>query len=413
MRLLKMYLSLVSLVLCTASAPATEARNVILDQFGSWRMFQVLKTPEIAFDDGAKPVVYPKSFWLNGETAPAPAGWTKPDFDDADWLRGPIGMQSHASFVARICLRGRFLVSDPAQGKSLKLAAGYHGGITVYLNGEEIGRKDIVAGASLAEAYPLETFVTPKGEIFGTPDKPDAEDLRRTALRQRAIEVELPARLLRKGVNVLAIEIVRSPYHKVVDEKKKMNWTQEQLYWMAWNTCELIDARLTADGPSGVEALVAWPPGLQVWNGTLLRTDFKLDSAGPGESLRPIRLSGARNGVFSDKVVVGSAKPIRGLKAVPSELRGNRRRHPRLGPAGAFCCSRRSGVRDLRRDVRLDGWPRIESRREPAVGRGPERSPRRPSRGISAGQDRRRLRKAPLPPRPVMSGPRAPWPRSG
>ncbi len=38
--------------------------------------------------------------------------------------------------------------------------------------------------------------------------------------------------------------------------------------------------------------------------------------------MRPIALSGARNGVFSDKIVVGSAKPIRGLKAIPGELRG-------------------------------------------------------------------------------------------
>jgi hypothetical protein len=321
MRLLKAGFALLPLLLAAASARAEDAANVVLDQYAPWRMFHVLAPPQIAFDDGAKPVVYPKSFWLNGETPPPPAGWTMPEFDDADWLRGPTGMESRASFVARICLRGRFLVPDRAIVKSLKFTVGYHGGAVVYLNGEEIGRKHLAAGAGLAEAYPLEAFVTPKGELFGTPEKPDAETIRRTALRQRVLELDLPPRLLRKGVNVLAIEIVRSPYHKVVDEKKKINWTQEFLYSMAWNTCELIAARLTADG-AGAEASVARPPGVQVWNGTLLRTDFRLDSAAPGESLRPITLAGARGGVFSDKVVLGSAKPIRGLKAIPGELRG-------------------------------------------------------------------------------------------
>jgi hypothetical protein len=321
MRLLKMTLALLPLFLLVPLALADDGGNIILDQYGPWRMFHVLRPPEIAFDDGAKPVVYPHSFWLNGETAPPPPGWTMPDFDDSDWLLGPTGMQSRASFVARICLRSRFLVSDPASVKSLKLALGYHGGAVVCLNGEEIGRKYLAAGASLAEAYPLAAFGTPKGEFFGKPDRPDEEMTRRMALRQRWLEVELPSRLVRKGVNVLAIEIVRSPYHKVVDEKKTLNWTQEFLYSMTWNTCELIAARLTADG-AGVEANIAWPPGVQVWNGTLLRTDFKFDSAAPGETLRPITLTGARNGVFSNKIVAGSARPIRGLQAIPSELRG-------------------------------------------------------------------------------------------
>ena len=322
MRLLKMPLGLLLLPLAAVSVMADEAGKVILDQYGSWRMFQVLKPPEIAFDDGPKPVVYPKSFWLNGETPPPPDGWTKPDFDDAEWLRGPTGMESHASFAARICLRGQFLVSDPARLKSLKLAAGYHGGIIVWLNGEEIAREHLAAGAGLADAYPLDAFVTPKGELFGKPDKPDAEDLRRMALRDRTLDVELPARLVREGINVLAIEIVRAPYHKVAEEKKKMNWTQEPLYSMEWNTCELIDARLTADGPEGMETDAARPAGLQLWNSPLLRTDFKFDTAAPDAILRPIQLAGARNGVFSDKIVVGSAKPIRGLEAVPSDLRG-------------------------------------------------------------------------------------------
>jgi len=339
MSLTKAGSELVLLLLLVASVWAEEAGNVILDQYGSWRMFHVLKSPEIAFDDGVKPVVYSSAhYWINGETPPPPQGWTRPEFNDADWLRGPLGMGCHAPFVARACLRGRFLVADPEQVKSLKCRAIYQGGAVVFLNGQEIDRKDIASGAHLAEAYPVETFVRADGTLLlpegdyvkagpGKWDrfkvkKPDKEDLRRMALRQRTLEVELPARLLRKGVNVLAVEIIRAPYHKILEEEKSIGWDKEPLHFMRWHTCELIDARLTADGNQGLEPDVAWPVGLQVWNGSLLRTDFQLDFAAASETLRPITFMAARNGVFSDKVVVGLANPIRGLQAVPSELTG-------------------------------------------------------------------------------------------
>ena len=200
---------------------------------------------------GLNPSSIPPPSFSTARPRSPPAEWTRPDFNDAEWLRGPVGMESHASFAARICLRGRFLVTDPAKVKTLKFTATYHGGAIVYLNGEEIGRKNLAPGANLAEAYPLEAFVTSKGDIygFGKPEKPDAEDLRHVALRERALELELPARLLRKGVNVLALEIVRAPYHKVVDEKKQPHWNhKEMFYYMSWNTCAISAARLSADG---------------------------------------------------------------------------------------------------------------------------------------------------------------------
>src|SRR5271166_3021197 len=104
MRRLRLGLALLLLILGTAPSLAGESGKAILDHYGPWRMFHVLKPPEIAFADEARSVVYPKSFWLNGETPSPPSGWTKPEFDDSDWLRGPAGMESRASFVARICL---------------------------------------------------------------------------------------------------------------------------------------------------------------------------------------------------------------------------------------------------------------------------------------------------------------------
>jgi len=83
----------------------------------------------------------------------------------------------------------------------------------------------------------------------------------------------------------------------------------------------LLDLRLTADG-RGVEPNASRPTGFQVWNSPLLRSDFQHDFGDPCEPLRPMVLSGARNGMYSEKVVAGSTKPIRGLKVAIGDLRG-------------------------------------------------------------------------------------------
>ena len=126
---------------------------------------------------------------------------------------------------------------------------------------------------------------------------------------------------MRRGVNVLAIEVVRAPYDKVVDQQKTISWDKEPMHNIAWNTCEMEAICLTADG-KGVEPNAARPAGLQVWNSSLLRTDFALDRGDPCEPLRPMVIAAARNGTFSEKVVVGSIKPIRGLKAAIGDLKG-------------------------------------------------------------------------------------------
>ena len=167
MRLLKLGLAFLPLLLVAASAPADETGRVILDQFGCWRMFHVLKSPEIGFDEEAKPIVYKSDhYWLNGESLSPPADWIQPAFDDGEWLCGPVGMGCRAPFVARACLRGKFKVTDPAEVKSIKLTLSYQGGVVVYLNGNEVGRKHLAAGAGLADAYPVEAFLASNGALL-------------------------------------------------------------------------------------------------------------------------------------------------------------------------------------------------------------------------------------------------------
>jgi len=331
----------------TASAAEQEARRpraggvTILDTFSSWRMFHVLKPPEIASGAGVKPIVYEQHYWLNRASAPPPADWTGPDFDDSEWLRGPALMGCQTPYVARACLRGRFRVADPARAKALRLAVSYYGGAVVYLNGEEIRRSDLPAGrADLAAPYPVEAFMTPEGAVLLSRDeevlararvKPTEEDFRRMAMRTRTLEVDLPAPLLRKGVNVLAVELVRAPYHQVMADKKTPGGGAH--HWLVWNTCDLRKVSLSAADGDAVEPNTARPEGLHVWNASLLRGDAVLDFGDPCEPLRPIVLTGVRNGAFSGKVLTGSTEPLKGLKVSAGDLEGPAGRIP----ATALC----------------------------------------------------------------------------
>ena len=313
---------------------------VVLDTTSPWRMYHAMKPPVIQFDDGIKPILFEQRR-LDEPTAEPPAEWRSPEFDDGGWLRGPVRLPLRSPYVARLCVRGKFMVTDPARVKGLKLAVGYHGGAIVCVNGKEVVRGHLPAQghADLAEAYPREAYVTEQGELLSPWQmshpyrraKHDEESQRRIALRVRTLaDIAVPQQLLRKGVNVVTIEVVRSPYHKVLDEirphlaEKKADWrTQGASYDLPWNTCELIQVQLTALTAGGLVPDAARPEGLQVWNSDPLAADFDAHVGDRCEPVRPIALVGARNGSFSGKVVVGSTRPIRGLAATPTDLKGD------------------------------------------------------------------------------------------
>ena len=112
-----------------------------------------------------------------------------------------------------LLLRGKFEVMDPAQVKACRLSLDYWGGVVVYVNGKEAVRGHVAGSKpdslALADDYPLEAFTTPKGKLLALDDGKNKD---RLALRDRNLrEVGIPAALLRKGVNVLAIEVHTSP----------------------------------------------------------------------------------------------------------------------------------------------------------------------------------------------------------
>jgi hypothetical protein len=308
-------------------------RTVVLDTSGFWRLHHTLKPPVIALPGELKPILFDRA-WLNAETPPPPDGWAEVDFDDSAWLRGPGRIACRTPYLARLCMRGYFTVTEPAGVKDLALTLTYQGGAVAYLNGKEVARSHVTARAGgdgpLAEGYPAEALLTPGGDLLRAwqlKEKAlDAETRRRLALRVRRLDgVRLPASLLRKGLNVLALEFVRAPYHAAVEEHKDESWGRmraiRSAYELDFNTCEFLTVQLTAAGSgSGLRPNATRRPGVHLWNSSTAAADFDLDWGGQAEPLRPVRIVGARNGAFSGKLVVGSTDPLRGLKVTAGDL---------------------------------------------------------------------------------------------
>ncbi len=307
-----------------AEKAAEPSPTVVLHTAGFWRVFETLRPPVFDTGDRLKPALV-NVVWLDWATADPPDRWTAPDFDDAAWRRAPSLAFSHTPYLARHCLRGKFRVTDPKAVRDLKVSLGYYGGAVVTLNGREVARRHLPEGPitpeTVAEAYPVEAFLSAGGEVLNSREHQDEESRRRFGLRPRELgPVEIPARFLRKGVNVLAVEVRRAAYPKVLDGLKGPR--KDLPYELRWGTCRLRRVQLIAASAAGLEPNATRPAGLQVWNSELLQDDYDLDFGDPLEPLRPVRLMGAAGGSFSGKVVVGRDGPIRNLRADAGKLTG-------------------------------------------------------------------------------------------
>jgi len=295
--------------------------------------------------------------------SPEPAaGWTEPDFDDSSWprqrlpqLTGLTRWRQQATGLA--CFRARFTVPDPQRVRKLLLEVSYRGGAVVYVNGQEVGRGHLPKGKAGAKtsgaAYPTGAYVLPAVKIgqydskkprvmpelwtpfpgptkrinrdakkFGVPienltsvgkhgrgaviTRKEWERVRK--LRDRTLgPLEVPGRILRKGANVLAVEIHRSYLRP-----------GQQITWLH---AYLAGAKLRCQPPGAVRP-EARPAGLQVWTEDIHRRCFERDFGPAGDTVRPIRIVGARNGLFSGQVVAGTGRELAGLKAEMSDLAG-------------------------------------------------------------------------------------------
>ena len=267
-------------VLMTLSAATVSAAGEgvqILNADSYWRWHVTLRGADVRTKTGEmKPI--PAGRWTDRFTSgDVPEGWTGADFDDTDWPRSrPAWLRNLACArfsSAVVCLRGKFRVTDPSAVKSLTLSVAYYGGARVFLNGAEIARGHIGEGQLTPETYAApygdDAFLDAEGKPIGSAyrrgqaEGEKRKDLyARHARRERWLRsIALPAGKLRKGVNVLAIEVRRSPYHPIYKQ-----WsTKHKRLDARWQTIDIRAIDLRAGG-GGVQPNTARPKGVQVWN---------------------------------------------------------------------------------------------------------------------------------------------------
>jgi hypothetical protein len=315
----------------------------VLSDESFWRFHAAWRTPATVRDGkvdlgGGHPIPESGTRWILNSftepTPPAPAGWTAPDFDDSGWRRlsePPFGGYGYgaAAEIHIVCARARFGVTDPARAGPLTLRMTYRGGVVVYVNGQETARGHMPSGKveplTLARDYDREAFVGPNGAPLPPPGRgrqPPDSLLKHYQKRFRDLRVDFPAGLLRRGTNVLALELHRAALPSRLGPVMKGSSWNPTVGRNVWGTCGLVGISLTAPSGAGLTANVGAVPPVQVWAcDPLVRPGTDLRRADPLEPPRPVRLAAPRNGVSSGQVVVSSARPLGGVSATLGDLK--------------------------------------------------------------------------------------------
>jgi len=322
-----------------------EARLTVLSSDTVLRTFWVYKTPAVIGADGTfKPAATPyrdrgretKYRPIPDYQSPLPdAGWRSVEFNDSGWRLGKAPLEKDrgqatgrrlsalhtATHNSIICARAKFIVDDPAKVQDLRLSLTYVGGAAAFLNGQELARSDLPEGDlkpdTAAEKYPDDLYVEPGNKYLQW----EKENPKGFARRYRDLkEVAIPARMLRKGVNVLAVQIYRAPVNEAATKVTRRAYSGMYRVPGLWAYTALRALSLTAARGSAVQPNVARPAGIQVWTCHPYDTISVFRYGDPGERLKPIEITAVRNGVFSGRFVVSSDKAIDGLKVAISRL---------------------------------------------------------------------------------------------
>ena len=311
-------------------APAPAGASILSDD-SYLRSYLVFRTPVCIGKDGKlsvplEPVGKNPRPLEDYQSPPPPDGWTKPEFDDSSWKRqtepvevapGSATGHSHAARYTAppnsiICLRWKFLIEDPAKAQDLKLTLQYVGGAAVYVNGQEVVRGNLPAGElkvdTLAEKYPDDLHCEAGGTYLQDPAKNPAGFERRY---RRLTDVAVPAKLLVKGGNVLAVQLHRAPINEPAIAARRAARPGSGMGTVPgmWAYVGLKSISLTAPG-GGATPNTGRPGGIQVWNVAACETVTAFDYGDPGRVL-PIEVAAARNGVFSGRLMVSSDRAIK------------------------------------------------------------------------------------------------------
>jgi hypothetical protein len=339
----------------------------VLSEKSKWRKYYTFFPPRISekaakelnIDPGdvkARVECLPKatgSQVLEYETAPPPEQWMTTEFDDSGWIRvagrdltrgdgrargTPDYLQGTDPFipgVGLINMRGKFLVKDTDKIEKLTFRFKYRGGFVAYLNGKEFARQKLPQGnmdyRTTAEEYPVEAFLAKKKDgAFGGPlhwyTHGKEEYMPQWKLRQRTYgPIEIDKALVKKGLNVLAIECHRTDYPAVSTKKSGRGQIG-----FCFATVGIAEVSLRADTPAdNIVSATRRTQGLQVWNAEPWESVHGSDTGNGAEELKPVRINGAKNGLFRGQLIIGSSQEVTGLTVTPSDLTG-----PGTIPAG-------------------------------------------------------------------------------
>ena len=382
LKITPVFLVLLVATACVAAAEKAADDNVLLSTRSLWRWRVTWGTDMARLKSGELIPVHPGATServtkiVNGRKKffhqlrkheshmawPLPSkNWAAADFADGSWamLRGPFchgpagsGKRGYRS-MPLMCMRGKFQVTDPDASGGLQLAMRFQGGAIVYLNGKEIGRahmpKSKVTLTTPAEDYPNEVFFDEKGLMWDRPssrgnwrafDKKLAEgnvwtgaplcDNPKAATafvkRLRRLNIKIPSSALRKGTNVLAVELHRAPApEKFFSAKTRKLSSGHARTFCWWSRIGLQHLKLTAAKAGGAipnAGHAGRPKGLQVYTHPIYQQVSAKDYTDPSEPLRPIRICGPRNGVHSGQIVLYCDGAIKGLKVAASDLTG-------------------------------------------------------------------------------------------
>ena len=334
------------LLACTTSVLSAQEKVeapkdvVVLNNKTRFRTFWVFRTPVVVKANGEfTPAMIPggkKPTKIKDYQSPMPdPTWHTVEFDDLEWSRAGLpvekdkgqlsGRNPRALHTATpnsiLCARTRFVVDDPGKVGDLTLNLEYVGGVVVFLNGKEVLRQSLPAGElkpeTLADRYPDDLYVLPNGK-FQREEEWNPELFRR---RYRHVkDAVIPARLLRKGTNVLALQLHRSPVNEAAALSKRDVYSGMYRMPGLWSYVAFHGIALTASPGAAVKPNTGRPSGVQVWN-CGPHASLDLNSYGdPRATPAPITINAARNGTFSGRLVLSSRDTIEDIKVSLSPL---------------------------------------------------------------------------------------------
>ena len=248
-----------------------------------------------------------------------PANWFTVDFDDSEWVPAP-GPVLHAPFrndLAILSMRTAFLVPEIPSAGELKLVITFRGGIVVYLNGQELIRKYLPAGELApdvsGEPYSKECYVDSSGKLLpydsAASTQPNFSDP-----RLRKIETVIPVSALRKGINILAVQLRRSPHLEIYYKADRSGQKECE-----WSTLGFHSVSLTSSGIPVICSDVCNACKIAVWRGNPLCEVWDSDTA-CFDSKPKLSIAGTRNGAFSGLLLLRSMDAVREIKVETEEL---------------------------------------------------------------------------------------------